>query len=117
MFTSTKPDLHKAGPSSLTLEDLVSDESFVWVVYWYESAGFLEGFGKAVARDCNGELWYKYLDHCSCHGVRTERDDDQFRPWHRMSNQDVTEFFNPIHALSSDEDSLIEHVKKLMTQT
>ena len=56
MLTSTKPALHKAGPSSLTLEDLVSDESFVWVVYWYESAGFLEGFGKAVARDCNGEL-------------------------------------------------------------
>lgn len=114
MLTSTKPALHKAGPSSLALEDLVSDDNFSWVVYWYKTEGFLEGFGKAIARDHNGELWYKYLDHCSCHGVRTELEDYAFRPWHRMSNQDIVEFFNPTSALSSEEDGLIEHVRKLM---
>ncbi len=110
--------LHKVGKSEVKLNDLLTSDSpnFVWIVYDYYASQF-EGYGKAIGKSADtGELWYKFLDHCSCHYLNTELDGSTVREWQRMSNTAISEFFYPTHALE-DDANLREAVFKLVSNS
>lgn len=110
--------LHKVGKSEVEINDLLTSDSpsFDWIVYDYSASQF-EGYGKAIGKASNtGELWYKFLDHCSCHYLNTELDGSTAREWQRMSNTSISELFYPTHALE-DDSNLREAVFKLVSKS
>jgi hypothetical protein len=88
-------EIYNVGPDTVYEEkEILQDERFLWVVYWYESGSY-EGDGEAVALHTDGTLHTFSLSHCSCYGP--------FEDWGNSTSKGMT-----IKEFMREKDSIFD---------